>query len=286
MVFVPFTCTDNHKRCVTFRAGLLTNEDIPSYVWLLQCLKEAMCHDPSCFVTDQDPAMKTAIAQVYSNARHRYCMWHIMTKVGEKVGLVLSKDVGFRQKLNAIVWDETLQPNVFEDRWCAVLAEYGLLDHSWFSQLWEARTSWIPAYFKDVFLSGMVTTTSRSEGQNSFFGRYLSPTASLVEFFSHFDSAIDVQRQIQLKLNADCDGHYSELKTPLLLERHASAVYTITVFHEVQKEIYAGCFFCRLVSIKACGDIITYDIKEDDVRLFTVHYSSTDNSATCSCSKF
>lgn len=126
----------------------------------------------------------------------------------------------------------------------------------------------------------------KSEGQNSFFGRYLSPTASLVEFFSHFDSAIDVQRQIQLKLNADCDDHYLELKTPLLLEQHASVVYTITVFHEVQKEIYAGCFFRRLVSIKACGDIITYDIKEDDVRLFTVHYSSIDNSATCSCTKF
>lgn len=102
MVFVPFTGIDNHKMCVTFGARLLTNEDIP-YVWLLQCLKEAVCHDPSCFVTDQDPAMKTAITQVYSNARHRYCMWHIMTKVGEKVGPVLSKDVGFRQKFNAIV---------------------------------------------------------------------------------------------------------------------------------------------------------------------------------------
>ncbi|XP_031103595.1 protein FAR1-RELATED SEQUENCE 5-like [Ipomoea triloba] len=89
----------------------------------------------------------------------------------------------------------------------------------------------------------MVRTTSRSEGENSFFGRYFSPTATLVEFFSHFDSAIDVQRHIHLKLNAD-------------------------------------------LSIKACGDIITYDIKEDDVRLFTVHYNRTDNSATCSCSKF
>lgn len=107
-----------------------------------------------------------------------------------------------------------------------------------------------------------------------------------LSFFSHFDSAIDAQRYIQLKLNAECEGHYSDLKTPLLLERHVFVIYTITVFHEVQAEIYAGCFVCRPVSITTCGDIITYDIKEDDARQYTVRYNSLDFSATCSCSKF
>lgn len=34
MVFVPFTRVDNHKRSITFGAGLLKSETIESYKWL------------------------------------------------------------------------------------------------------------------------------------------------------------------------------------------------------------------------------------------------------------
>ncbi|XP_019173874.1 PREDICTED: protein FAR1-RELATED SEQUENCE 5-like [Ipomoea nil] len=36
MVFVSFTGVDNHKRCITFRADLLTKEDADLYSWLLE----------------------------------------------------------------------------------------------------------------------------------------------------------------------------------------------------------------------------------------------------------
>lgn len=85
MVFVPFTGIDNHNRCVTFGAGLLSNESIESYKWLLQKFKEAFVQDPKVFVTDQDPAMKQAIEMVFPASRHRLCMWHIMQKLTSKV---------------------------------------------------------------------------------------------------------------------------------------------------------------------------------------------------------
>ncbi|XP_019152424.1 PREDICTED: protein FAR1-RELATED SEQUENCE 5-like [Ipomoea nil] len=286
MVFVPFTGMDNHKRCVTFGAALITKEDVASYVWVLETYKEAMGDAPSCFVTDQDPAMRIALAEVYPTTRHRFCMWHIMMKVGEKVGPELSKDGVFRGKLNAIVWDEIQQPDVFETRWQALLGEYGLLDHNWFTQLWEARRYWIPAYFKDMILSGLVRTTSRSEGENSFFGRYLTHTSSLVEFYSHFESAVDAQRQIHTMLNAVCEGHFAPTQTDLKMERHALAVYTVTIFHEVQAEIYAGCYSCGVVSVDGAGDVINYGIKESENQQFQVHYNSSDSSATCTCSLF
>ncbi|XP_019189882.1 PREDICTED: protein FAR1-RELATED SEQUENCE 5-like [Ipomoea nil] len=103
LVFVPFTRIDNHKRSITFGAGLLTREDVDSYVWLLHKFKKTMCHDPICVVTDQDTALKVAVARVFGTSKHRFCMWHIMCKVGEKVGPVLSKDEVFRRKLNGIV---------------------------------------------------------------------------------------------------------------------------------------------------------------------------------------
>ncbi|XP_076937842.1 protein FAR1-RELATED SEQUENCE 5-like [Bidens hawaiensis] len=71
MVFVPFTEIDNHCHSVTVGAGLLASETIESYTWLLQMLLKSFGHAPKVVVTDQDPAMKQAIAVVFPNTRHR-----------------------------------------------------------------------------------------------------------------------------------------------------------------------------------------------------------------------
>ncbi|XP_076930590.1 protein FAR1-RELATED SEQUENCE 5-like [Bidens hawaiensis] len=41
MVFVPFTSVDCHKKCVTFGAGLISNETTNSYRWLLETFIKA-----------------------------------------------------------------------------------------------------------------------------------------------------------------------------------------------------------------------------------------------------
>ncbi|CAH9112386.1 unnamed protein product, partial [Cuscuta epithymum] len=98
LVFVPFTGVDNHKKCITFAAGLLAKEDVESYVWLLTRFIKAMGRQPACVITDQDPSMRIAIEKVLPESRHRYCMWHIMEKVTKKVGPVLSKNVDFMSR--------------------------------------------------------------------------------------------------------------------------------------------------------------------------------------------
>lgn len=85
MVFVPFTGIDNHKRCVTFGAGLLCREDTNSYIWLLRSFLKCFGKAPIMVVTDQDPAMKKAIEIVLPHTKHRFCMWHITSKLPLKV---------------------------------------------------------------------------------------------------------------------------------------------------------------------------------------------------------
>ena len=85
MIFVPFTGVDNHKRCVTFGAGLLSNESTESYVWLLRTFLKACGRQPKMIVTDQDAAMKNAVNIVLTESRHRLCMWHINRKLSVKV---------------------------------------------------------------------------------------------------------------------------------------------------------------------------------------------------------
>ena len=89
MVFVPFTGIDNHKRCVTFGAGLLSTEDWESYTWLLECFIRAFKTQPRVVLTDQFPAMKIAIRKVFFKSIHRLCLWHITSKLQIKVLLLV-----------------------------------------------------------------------------------------------------------------------------------------------------------------------------------------------------
>ncbi|XP_031106226.1 protein FAR1-RELATED SEQUENCE 5-like [Ipomoea triloba] len=85
-----------------------------------------MGHEPTYVVTDQDASLRVAVPRVFTSARHRFCMWHIMTKVGDKVRAVLANDQPFRRDLNAIVWDECITIEQFESKWIQLMEVHGL----------------------------------------------------------------------------------------------------------------------------------------------------------------
>ncbi|KAJ0914375.1 putative MULE transposase domain, FHY3/FAR1 family [Helianthus annuus] len=90
MVFVPFTGVDHHFQCVTFGAGLISTESIESYVWLLKAFLKAHGTQPTLVLSDQDPSMLQVVPMVFTESRHRLCMWHIMKKLPSKVYRSLS----------------------------------------------------------------------------------------------------------------------------------------------------------------------------------------------------
>ncbi|KAK9750136.1 hypothetical protein RND81_02G175800 [Saponaria officinalis] len=233
MVFLPFTRVDHHKRCVNFGVDLLAHEDIDSFEWLFNSFLEAMeGHQPKVIITDQDPAMKTAIAEIFTEASHRLCIWHIMKKMREKINAYLWQDEDFKKRINSCVWSNNLDANEFEEAWSNIMIDYDLIDHPWFTLLFEMREEWIPAYFKDIFMGGLMRVTSRSESENSFFDRFVTPYVSLVEFWMCYESAIDAQRHKQLKLNHDNKQTHATLKTPLPLEKHGAETYTHNIFKD------------------------------------------------------
>ncbi|CAH9075919.1 unnamed protein product, partial [Cuscuta europaea] len=166
--------------------------------------------------------MKIAIPQIFTTSCHRFCMWHIMENVSSKVGLVLSKDAYFMKELNCIVWSHYLQPSEFEMRWTNLMKKYDLLDHSWFSHMFEIRRLWIPAYFGDLFMAGLLRTTSRSESENHFFYEFTNPNFTLVEIYMQFESAMESQRHSRAQLIKVSGSSIPEYKTPLHIERYAS----------------------------------------------------------------
>ncbi|XP_047949193.1 protein FAR1-RELATED SEQUENCE 5-like [Salvia hispanica] len=173
MIFAPFTGKDNHGRPVTFAAGLLSKENADSFSWLFKQFVKCMGVAPKLIVTDQDLGMKVAIAEVLLSTRHRWCMWHIMNKVADKLPKNMLGSEELKKELNACVWSELIEPDAFEESWHAIMERYGLANNDWFSSMFASRKFWVPAFFRDFPMSSLIKTTSLSESQNSFFKSHI-----------------------------------------------------------------------------------------------------------------
>ncbi|XP_076931059.1 protein FAR1-RELATED SEQUENCE 5-like [Bidens hawaiensis] len=212
MVFVPFIVIDNHCRNVTVGAALLSSESIKSYSWLLKVFLDSFGIAPKMVVTDQDPAMKQAISLVLPNSRHRLCMWHIMKKLADKVGVALCNNEDFKRKICDIVWTDAISQSEFETQWKLIMKEYDLETNKWLSDMFEMRYDWIPAYYMDEPLS--------------------------VEFFSHFDHCTEIQRHNGRKNDHDTRYTHPDPVSSNPFEKEAELMYTKAIFNDFQDEMY------------------------------------------------
>ena len=79
---------------------------------------------PIGIITDQDRAMKKAIEIVFPTTRHRWCLWHIMKKVPEKLG-GYTEYHAITQLLHSAVYDSQCVAQ-FEETWHYMLVQYDL----------------------------------------------------------------------------------------------------------------------------------------------------------------
>ncbi|XP_074306186.1 protein FAR1-RELATED SEQUENCE 5-like [Silene latifolia] len=291
MIFAPFTGVDHHKRCVTFGAGLLINESKESFAWLFTKFLEAMGgRYPLCIITDEDLGIEEGLKKVFKDkVQHRYCMWHILKKLPEKVGPVICRETEFLKEINSCVWGEDVEPAEFEERWTAIVEAHGLSDNEWLKEKYGIRHFWIPAYFRDLLLGGLMRTTSRSESENHFFSNFTNPNLTLVEFWMRFESAMDTQRWAQSKLIAQSKYSFPDLATPLDLEKHAAETYTPKIFEEFKVEIKQRCFTCAIGDKQKDKNhaILCIDVKDRERKKdYKVGYKTAEVKLVCSCKKF
>nr|GEV65233.1 protein FAR1-related sequence 5-like [Tanacetum cinerariifolium] len=193
MKFVPFIGIDNQGKCVTLGSRMLLHEDTKSYTWLLNAFITASSHEPTMIVTDQDRAMKRVIETVFKKAKHRLCMWHIMQKIPSKICKEIYDETNFKERFDKIVWNMFIEPLKFKDKWSELIEDFGLQSHKWLTQMFNLQEIWIPTYFIDSPLYGLMRTTSRSESENPFFKSFTSPEATLVSFMMSYESAMERQ---------------------------------------------------------------------------------------------
>ncbi|XP_023759727.1 protein FAR1-RELATED SEQUENCE 5-like [Lactuca sativa] len=207
MVFVLFTGVDYHKRCVTFVDGLLACEIADAYMWLLEVFCKAFVKPPMMIVTYQDSSMKKAINFVFPELKHRLCMWHITQKLEEKIPINVYNHSDFQKTFFDIIWN-------------------------------------LQSFMRDLELSGLMRTTSKSESMNNAFSHFLHHKSNLVKFMMSFDSAMKKQRHHQSLLDYQSTTTTPNLRAPLAIEKYASEIFTHNIFLDIQKELYKSMFYC------------------------------------------
>ncbi|XP_063941511.1 protein FAR1-RELATED SEQUENCE 5-like [Daucus carota subsp. sativus] len=248
MIFAPFTGVDKHDKCVTFACCLLSQKNVAHYTWAFDHLVKAMGRNPVVVITDQCPTMKIAVpTSSFSSAngliasKHRLCMWHIMEKFPVKLGNRLVKETDFMEKMKKYIWSSSIEIEEFERGWEAVVKEFKLEDNKWLKDMYGIRASWIPAFFRDQPMFGLLRTTSRSESKNSFFGQFHKQGDSLCEFWLRYQSAMDRQRNETNRLNHESNSSLPSAVSRWFIENDAADLFTLAIFYKVQEEIIASC---------------------------------------------
>jgi len=212
-------------------------------------------------------------------------MWHIMEKFPEKVGgysSVNDENSDFWPRLNACVWGSETGEE-FESDWNSLMSEYGLDGNEWIQNRYRIREEWIPAYYMDVPLAGVLRTTSRSESANGFFSHFIHRKLSFVEFWLRFETALEWQRQEELKADNKSIHSAPQLKTSWPMEKQGSVLYTHEVFLSFQKEVVAARDHCWVQNITLSDEMKIVTIGDGRKKDRDIHVSMMP---TCSCKLF
>ncbi|WVZ06519.1 hypothetical protein V8G54_019865 [Vigna mungo] len=290
MPFAPFVGVNHHGQSILLGCGLLCSEDTDSFVWLFNSWLRCMSYRaPQEIVTDQCKAMKKAIEIVFPNSLHRWCLWHIMKKIPEKLqGYAAYKDI--KRQLKQVVYNSDSVDN-FVYGWERMVTIFSLQTNEWLCSLYEERSRWVPCYLRNNFWAGM-STTQRSESMNAFFDGYINSQTTLQEFVKQYDNAL------QHKTEKETQADFTSLNTTLpcgsqsLIERQFQKNYTHAKFAEIQSE-FRGKINCFVDGVDVEDKSSYYKVTEDSIhneireeRVFKVTFERDTKNVSCSCLLF
>ncbi|XP_074266345.1 protein FAR-RED IMPAIRED RESPONSE 1-like [Silene latifolia] len=291
MTFTPFTGIDHHKRSITFACALIEHENDESFMWVFDQFLAAMGgKEPNYIITDEDPGIINAVPAKFKTAKHRFCMWHIMKKITDKVGSKICRDTDFLTRLNGVVWDDDLEPGEFEEKWLKVMNDFSLEDNTWLNGKFADRHTWIPAYFRNVPMGGLLRTTQRSKSANSFFKRFENKYGTLTEFLVRYESATDHQMHL-LKLREEENANsIPETLYGSKWETQAVRSYTHAMLYEFQNQVKLSINSCSLVGYTPPDPVTNFEVSlvEDAKKglKFAVECSRSTNDVRCTCKLF
>jgi hypothetical protein len=246
---------------------------------------------PQTIITDQDGAMQLAIEKIFPNTIYRSCLFHVKSKVEDKLFRCFQANEGLYEEFQDII-DHSLTVEEFEILWRQMIDKYKLGRIKYFQDLWSSRKKYVPVYFKTNFFP-FLQTTARSEETNSLFKRGVGATYSMTSFLREYQRIMD-----SIHSREDECEHKSRHKivsqkkfiTKYYIEMQAHDLYNIYIFRKFQKILND---VTRLqVKEEHEGKLYlvwqakNYPIKEHRQRIYVVQVEMTKEEYNCICCKF
>ncbi|WOK95268.1 protein FAR1-RELATED SEQUENCE 6 isoform X1 [Canna indica] len=294
MPFVPFIGVNHHGQSILFGCGLLSNEETVTFAWLfrafLSCMPES---SPNAIITDQDKALQEAIEIVFPGIHHRWCLWHIMKKLPEKLkGYRMYEEI--KKIMQNAVYDSSTKEE-FEESWSKFIEKFNLYDNAWLKGLYEERHRWVPVFVKDYFWAGM-SITQRNQKMTPFFDGLVYSKTTMKQFIEQYDIALESKVEKEDRADLQSFNSWVPCVTHFELEKQFQQIYTIDKFKEFQQEMVAK-LYCDVTLVGETNGTSEYDVSEDVVvgddeeqhhKLvhFKVHLVDSDYDVQCTCCSF
>lgn len=281
--FAPFTGVNHHGNMVLFGCALILDESESSFTWLFRTWLSAMNDRPPVSITtDQDRAIKAAVAQVLPGTRHCICKWHILREGQERLAhIYLAHPSFYRELYTCINFLETIED--FEASWASLLDRYDLHRNEWLQAVYNARDQWAPVYFRSTFFAAL----SSNQGVGSFFDGYVNQHTTIPLFFKQYERALEHSLEKEIEADYDTICTTPVLKTPSPMEQQAANLYTKKVFAKFQEEL-VETFVYTANNIEGDGVVSKYRVAkyEHDDKAYMVIINASEKKTNCSCQMF
>jgi len=203
-VFVGF---NQFRKTVVFGVVLMYDETFESFKWLFETfLKAHNGKQRKTIYTNQDAAMGKAVMEVFSEAWHGLCTFHIMQNVvkhlseadDEESSTSPKQTTEDNEKESSILADfsacmfEYEDEETFEQAFNAIRAKAS--KQSWLDSIYKVKEKWAECYLKDVFTLGM-RSTQLSESLNSELKRHFKSDFDIIRFLKHFERVVEDKRK-------------------------------------------------------------------------------------------
>lgn len=177
----------------------------------------------------------------------------------------------------------------FEKSWTDMIGKHRLEKQPYLTQIFEVRRKWAKPYFRDVFCAKM-SSTQCSESANHVLKTYVPPGCPMHLFVEQYE---------KLQFDRTSEECYQEKRTSLSgivlranlpIERHASTVYTRTMFEQFGLSLFElGNYLLQEVEARKLyrvSHVNTSSCERWCQSVFNVSVNEADEQFNCECCFF
>ncbi|KAK9755916.1 hypothetical protein RND81_01G059200 [Saponaria officinalis] len=282
---VLFVGVNHHIQPTLLGCALIADGTVYTFLWILQTWLIAMGgRPPQVVLTDENKALRTAIAEVLPESRHFFCLWHILEKIPKRfvnVNLCLEDFMKKFTKCVYMSWTE----EKFEKRWWKLIEKFKLQNDEWLRFIYDARVHWVPVFARGMSFAAL-STSSRTDSVNSYFDKFVNSDTSVNEFLDQYMVLLGNRFEDEASAEFEAWHESPELKSPSPFEKQMAWVYTHEVFKKFQVEVL-GAAACHLKKENEDINSVTYTVKDfEKSQEFTVEWNESNSDISCMCRLF